>query len=185
MVIRKGVGKTPTKFPEDGKGIKMRVPGVKIAVDRFTNWGFAAVPIPLAEVYTALQLGTVDGRAFSTAVETYNMRDVLEANILTNDYFETAFWLVNKDWWEDLSDEDRAALQAAADASIEWAWGESRKLSQEFLDKVEAAGIKNVPLSDEELAAAKAIIYEKEWPYMESIVGSEIMAKLKAAAGIE
>ena len=82
--------------------MKIRVPGLSIAVDRFNNFGFAAVPIPLAEVHTALQLGTVDARSFSTAVETYTLRDVLEANILTNDYFEVAFWLVNKAWWDGL-----------------------------------------------------------------------------------
>ncbi len=88
VVIRKGVGELPLNFPDDPGGMKIRVPGLNIAVDRFNNLGFAAVPIPLSEVHTALQLGTVNVRSFSTAVETYTLRDVLEANILTNDYFE-------------------------------------------------------------------------------------------------
>lgn len=185
VVIRKGVGKVPTNFPADGNGVKIRVPGVAIAVDRFTNLGFSAVPIPLSEVYTALQLGTVDARSFSTAVETYNMRDVLEANILTNDYFETAFWLVSKDWWDDLSDAEKAKLQSAADAVVEESWVDAESKSNEFLAKAKEAGVEVVNLSDEQMAAAKAIVYETEWPEMEKLVGPEIMAKLRAAAGIE
>ncbi|RPE66608.1 TRAP-type C4-dicarboxylate transport system substrate-binding protein [Pacificibacter maritimus] len=185
VVIRKGVGKVPTTLPADGSGIKIRVPGVAIAVDRFTNLGFSAVPIPLSEVYTALQLGTVDARSFSTAVETYNMRDVLETNILTNDYFETAFWLVSKDWWDDLAEEDAAKIQSVADEVIEASWEEAEAKSNEFLAKAEEAGVNIVNLSDAEMEAAKAIIYETEWPEMEKLVGPEIMGKLRVAAGIE
>lgn len=185
VVIRKGVGKVPTSFPTDGNGVKIRVPGVAIAVDRFSNLGFSAVPIPLSEVYTALQLGTVDARSFSTAVETYNMRDVLEANILTNDYFETAFWLVNKDWWDGLSEEDAAKIQSVADAVIEESWVDAEAKSNEFLAKAKEAGVDIIELSDEQMAAAQAIVYETEWPEMEKLVGPEIMTKLRLAAGIE
>lgn len=185
LVIRKGVGEVPVNFPEDGNNIKVRVPPVPIAIDRFRNLGFASVPIPLSEVYTALQLGTVDARAFSTAVETYQQRDVLETNVLTNDYFETAFWLVNKDWWEGLSEENRDLLQSAADDTVLWSWDEAQSLSEEFLDKVRDSGIDVVELSDEQIAAAAQIVHETEWPEMEKLVGSEIMAKLRQAAGIE
>lgn len=154
-------------------------------MDRFNNLGFGAVPIPLSEVYTALQLGTVDARAFSTAVETYNLRDVLEANILTNDYFETAFWLVSKDWWEGLGDEDRAKLQKAADETVLWSWDEAESKSNEFLAKAREAGINVVELSPEQIAKAAKIVHDTEWPAMEAVVGPEIMAKLRAAAGIE
>ncbi|WP_172327182.1 TRAP transporter substrate-binding protein DctP [Mangrovicoccus sp. HB161399] len=185
IVIRKGVDARPTNFPEDGRGVKIRVPGVAIGVDRFANFGFSAVPIPLAEVYTALQLGTVDARAFSTAVESYNMRDVLDATILTNDYFDAAFWLVNKDWWEGLDAADRDELQAAADKEIGAAWGEAEAKSDEYLAKLEAEGVEVIRLDDAQMAKAKAIVYENEWPAMEEVVGPEIMAKLRKAAGIE
>lgn len=185
LVIRKGVGEVPVNFPEDGNNIKVRVPPVPIAIDRFRNLGFASIPIPLSEVYTALQLGTVDARAFSTAVETYQQRDVLETNILTNDYFETAFWLVNKGWWEGLSEENRDLLQSVADDSVLWSWDKAQSLSEEFLDKVRESGINVVELSDEQIAAAAKIVHETEWPKMEELVGSEIMVKLRAVAGIE
>jgi len=182
VVIRKGVGKVPANFPADANGLKIRVPGLPMAVERFNNLGFSAVPIPLAEVYTALQLGTVDARSFSTAVETYSLRDVLETNILTNDYFEHAFWLVNKDWWEGLETADRDALQTAIDTTLEWSWGEAQAKSEEFLQKARDAGIKVVELDDAQLAAARKIAHETEWPAMEKIIGSEIMSQIRQAA---
>ncbi|WP_445005149.1 TRAP transporter substrate-binding protein DctP [Halomonas mongoliensis] len=185
LVIRKGIGEVPVNFPEDGQNIKTRVPPVPIAIDRFNNLGFASVPIPLSEVYTSLQLGTVDARAFSTAVETYQQRDVLETNILTNDYFETAFWLVNKDWWDGLSVENRDFLQDAADNTVLWSWDKAENLSNEFIDKVRESGINVVELSDEQINAAAKIVHETEWPIMEELVGPEIMSKLRQAAGIE
>jgi TRAP-type C4-dicarboxylate transport system substrate-binding protein len=185
VVIRKGVGKLPMSFPAEPAGMKIRVPGLSIAVDRFNAFGFAAVPIPLAEVHTALQLGTVDARSFSTAVETYTLRDVLEANILTNDYFEVAFWLVNKEWWDGLPDDVRAALQAAADNTIGWSWTEAKSKSDEFLQKARDAGINVVELSDEQMSAAKQIVYENEWPAMEAVVGKDIMDKIRQVVGVE
>ena len=184
VVIRKGVGKLPLNFPGDPAGMKIRVPGLSIAVDRFNSFGFAAVPIPLAEVHTALQLGTVDARSFSTAVETYTLRDVLEANILTNDYFEVAFWLVNKGWWDGLADDDRAALQGAADRTIAWSWQEAKRKSDEFLQKARDEGINVVELSDEQMSAAKQLVYDNEWPVMEAVVGKDIMDKLRDVVGV-
>ena len=185
VVIRKGVGKLPMNFPDEPAGMKIRVPGLSIAVDRFNSLGFAAVPIPLAEVHTALQLGTVDARSFSTAVETYTLRDVLEANILTNDYFEVAFWLVNKSWWDGLSDDMRSRLQAAADDSIAWSWEEAERKSDEFLQKARDAGINVVELSDAQMSAAKQIVYDTEWPAMESVVGKDIMDKIRGIVGVQ
>ena len=185
VVIRKGVGKLPMSFPAEPAGMKIRVPGLSIAVDRFNAFGFAAVPIPLAEVHTALQLGTVDARSFSTAVETYTLRDVLEANILTNDYFEVAFWLVNNAWWDGLDADVRNALQAAADDSIAWSWEEAERKSDEFLQKAREAGINVVDLSDEQMSAAKQIVYDNEWPAMESVVGKDIMDRIRSIVGVE
>ena len=185
VVIRKGVGKLPLNYPGDPKGMKIRVPGLSIAVDRFNSLGFAAVPIPLSEVHTALQLGTVDARSFSTAVETYTLRDVLEANILTNDYFEVAFWLVNRKWWNGLPAEVRGKLQAAADKTIEWSWSEAERKSNEFLQKARDAGIKVVDLSPAQMSAAKKIVYDKEWPKMESVVGKATMDKIRKIVGVK
>ncbi|KLN58944.1 C4-dicarboxylate ABC transporter substrate-binding protein [Kiloniella spongiae] len=185
VAIRKGAGKLPVNFPEDAKGIKVRVPGLKIAEMRFNAFGFSAVPIPFSELYTALQLGTVDGRTFGPPVEIWQMRDVLEAYILTRDFFEHAFLTVNKDWWDDLGSEEQKILREASDAALARAWKEAEALGDNFLEKVRGHGIQVVELTPEQLNKAKEIVYETEWPFMESIVGSEIMDEMRAVAGIK
>lgn len=185
ITIRNGVDKVPTNFPEDAAGIKMRVVPTPLAVERFKNWGFSAVPMPFSELYTGLQLGTVDGRAFGPAVEIWQMRDVLESYILTRDYFEHAFWLVNKDWWEDLPADERAKMRAAADKTLAWAWQEAEAIDNEYLEKVRDYGIKIVELKPQELAKAKKTLYANEWPFMEKVVGPEIMGQMRKIAGIQ
>lgn len=185
IAMRKGVMDVPTNFPEDGKGIQMRVPAIPIGIERYKSFGFTPVPMPFSELYTALQLGTIDSRATAPSVEIWQMRDVLESYILTKDYFEHAFWVVNKSWLENLPAGERAKLVSAADATMTKIWNEAQAIDEGFLDKVRGAGIKVVDLSPEEMAKAKDILYSKEWPYMEGIVGPEIMATMRDIAGIK
>ena len=180
IAMRKGVTAVPVNYPDDAKGIKLRVPPVPITIKRFEALGFSPVPIPFAETYTALQLGTVDARATAPPVEIWQMRDVLESYILTRDYFEVAYWVVNADWWGDLTEEQQAQIQAAADEAIAWSWEAAEKEGQEFIEKAKGAGVNIVELTPEQLANAKKILYEVEWPIMEEIVGPEIMTKMKA-----
>ena len=183
--IRKGVGKVPLNLPEEAQGIKVRVPPVAMAIKRFEALGFSPVPMPFSELYTALQLGTVDGRTFGPPSEIWQHRDVLETYVYSRDYFEHSFWLANKSWWDDLDDADRDQIQAAADSAVEWAWAEAKSLSDETLANVRDAGVNVVEFNDEQMAKAKSIVYEQEWPAMEEMIGSDLMGKLKSAAGIQ
>ena len=54
--------KMPIEKPEDLVGIKLRVPEGPIFVDTFTTLGANATPIAFTELYSALQLGVVDGQ---------------------------------------------------------------------------------------------------------------------------
>ncbi|MES0828132.1 TRAP transporter substrate-binding protein DctP [Ruegeria sp. SCP11] len=182
--IRKGVGEVPLNLPEEGNGIKVRVPGLEIAIKRYELLGFSPVPMPFSELYTALQLGTVDGRTFGPPPEIWQMRDVLEAYVYSKDYFEHAYWLVNKSWWDGLSDEDRSEIQGAVDTAVGWAWDEAQNISDKTLEDIRGAGIDVVEFSPEQLEAVKKIVYEQEWPFLEEIVGPETTAALKSAAGI-
>lgn len=184
IATRKGIEAVPTNFPADGKGIKMRVPAIPIGIERYKSFGFTPVPMPFSELYTALQLGTIDARGTAPSVEIWQMRDVIEAYILTKDYFEHAFWVVNKSWLEDLSDTERTKLMAAADATMQTVWDEAQAIDEGFLKKVRGAGINVVELSPEEMGKAKEILYSKEWPYMEGIVGKKIMTMMREIAGI-
>ena len=184
IAMRKGVTDVPTTFPADGKGIKMRTPAIPIGIERYKSFGFTPVPMPFSELYTALQLGTIDARGTAPSVEIWQMRDVIESYILTRDYFEHAFWVVNKSWLEDLPADERKKLIAASDATMAKIWDEAQAIDEGFLDKVRGAGINVVELPAADMEKAKEILYSKEWPYMETIVGPEIMNMMRDIAGI-
>ena len=172
-------------FPGDAQGIKIRVPPIPIGIKRFEIWGFSPVPIPFAELYTALQLGTVDARSFGPPVEIWQMRDVLETYIWTRDYFEHALWLANKDWWNGLSAQEQKWTQAAVDHATKWAWAEAEQIGQGFIQKIKDYGIEVIELTPEERATAKKLLYEQEWPWMEKRIGTVLVGKVRAAAGLK
>lgn len=185
IAVRKGVDARPRAFPEEAAGFKMRVPPFEIGVRRFEAWGFAAVPVPYAELYTALQLGTVDGRSFGPPQEIWEMRDALGAYILTRDYFDVAFWVANRAWYDGLTDEQRGWVDAAAAEATTLGWDEGQKREEAELRQIAGYGIEVLELTPEQLAKAKAIVYEKEWPWMETVVGAELMGKVREAAGVK
>lgn len=185
IATRKGIDEVPTNFPNDAQGIKIRVPPIPIGIERFKSFGFTPVPMPFSELYTALQLGTIDARGTAPSVEIWQMRDVIEAYILTKDYFEHAFWVVNKSWLEELPADERQKLLSAADATMAKVWDEAQAIDEGFLNKVRDSGVKVVELSPEDMSKAKKILYAEEWPFMEKTVGPEIMNMMRDIAGIK
>lgn len=184
IAVRAGDDRRPTSFPEDAQGFTMRVPPFEIGVRRYTAWGFSPVPIPYSELYTSLRLGVVDGRSFGPPTEILEMQDTISAYILTRDYFDTAFWVANKSWWESLSEEHRGWIETAAEEVIAAAWDAGEETEAEDLEKLRGHGIEVISLSEEELAKAKRIVYETEWPWMETIVGEDFMASVRDAADV-
>ena len=185
IATRKGEDRRPVNFPEDGKGFKMRVPPFEIGVKRFEAWGFSPVPIRYSELFTALQLGTVDGRSFGLPTEIIEMRDAISAYIRTRDYFDTAFWIVNRTWWDGLTDQKRAWIEKAANEAMASSWeaGEAKELAD--LQRLRDYNIEVIELSPEQLEKAKKIIYDKEWPWMQTVVGDQFMSDVRKAAGVQ
>lgn len=181
IAIRKGIGKVPVNFPEDAEGIKVRVPPMKIAIKRFEYLGFNAVPMPFSELYTALQLGSIDGRTFGPPSEIWQMRDVLETYVFTKDYFEQGAFLVHKDWWDGLNSQQQASLQGAADSAANWAWQEAQSISDKLIADIKDYGINVVELTPAQQAKLSGIIEDKEWTWMESTVGKTLVERIRLA----
>ena len=182
VAVRNGVD-APTAYPGDAEGFKLRVPPIKIGITRFEALGFSAVPMPFSELYTALQLGTVDGAAFQDAATVATMADVYDHYVRTNDICGYSFWLANLEWWNGLSEGDRSTIQSAGDHAVTVAWEEFKAIDDAAIAKMEEAGMQVHYLNEDELAAAKKIVYEIEWPWVEEQVGMETMDQVRAALG--
>ncbi|NVO55013.1 TRAP transporter substrate-binding protein DctP [Rhodobacteraceae bacterium B1Z28] len=184
FVVRQGVD-TPVNFPADAEGFKMRVPGMPMAIERYQATGFSAVPMAFSEVHTALQTGAIDGRAYSPPSEVLLFKDVLNAYVFTRENFEHTFWTANKQWFEGLSDEQKGWVRTAADEAVTWAWENAEAESPKWFEQIEEAGIEVIELTPEQLAAYREKVVAVEYPYMEGVLGAEVMGQIKAAAGVE
>src|SRR5436305_2840670 len=111
--------------PEDMKGMKLRVPPAPLYLMLAKSVGANATPIAFAEVYLALQQGTVDGQ--ENPLPTIMAKKFYEVQthvMLTGHIIESLLTIVGSPVWAKLSDADKKVLegvlaQAAAMASVE------------------------------------------------------------------
>jgi tripartite ATP-independent transporter DctP family solute receptor len=105
--------------PDDLAGMKLRVPGSESW--QFLGGALGGNPTPIAfdEVYLALKTGTVDAVEQPLAdVISAKFYEVTEQVVLTGHLVSTIFFAMAKPFWDSLSDEEKAAVQTAADAAI-------------------------------------------------------------------
>lgn len=111
------VSKVPLKTPSDFKGKKVRVfsEGQAAAVKAF---GGSPVTISFADVYTAMQHGTVDAAILGfQGVDSQRMYEVSKYVLVPASFLGTTMmgWAANKPWLAGLPEKDRTALVAAVD----------------------------------------------------------------------
>lgn len=104
----------PIKTPEDMKGKKVRVFG-KTLGDFVKAAGGAPTLISGSEQYLAYQRGTVDiGMTGVSGVKSRKLWDVMDTITVTNNADIEFIVVVNTDFWNGLSEEHKAIVQAAA-----------------------------------------------------------------------
>ncbi|HDK27325.1 MAG TPA: TRAP transporter substrate-binding protein [Candidatus Atribacteria bacterium] len=101
----------PIITPDDFKGIKMRLMEVPIHIATYRAMGATPTPIPFAELYSALQLGTVDGN--ENALGTLYTKKVYEVQkylSLLPVFSNGAVLLMGLKQWNALSAEHKQAI---------------------------------------------------------------------------
>ena len=168
------------KTPSDFKGIKMRVPPIRIFEVYIPTLGFISTPIAYSETFTALQTGIVDARSACPAVEAYVMRDALNYWVATRDAFEYWFLTMNKELYDSLAPEDQKILTTAADKVMIDQAIAAEKDETEFKNKLKAAGVNVYEITQEEWEASAKVVRKEAWPKIqEELLGSILMGKIK------
>jgi tripartite ATP-independent transporter DctP family solute receptor len=109
--------------PEDMKGMKLRVPPAPLYLMFTKSVGANATPIAFAEVYLALQQGTVDGQENPLpTIMAKKFYEVQSHIMLTGHITESLLTILGGHVWRRLSDPEKkifeeVALEAAARAS--------------------------------------------------------------------
>jgi tripartite ATP-independent transporter DctP family solute receptor len=123
--------------PEDMKGMKLRVPPAPLFLMFTKSVGANATPIAFAEVYLALQQGTVDGQENPLpTIMAKKFYEVQSHVILTGHITESLLTIVGSHVWPKLSDADRQVFQEvlteAANKATKQIRDAEQKLAEEF-----------------------------------------------------
>lgn len=129
------------RVPEDMEGIKLRTMQVPMHIAYWESIGAAPTPISFPEVFTSLQQGVVDGVENPYEL-LYSARLTEPANYLTETrhIYDPEVLLINKDFYESLSEEDQEVIQSAADAAIDKIRSLKKTVSDEIRAEIEAEG---------------------------------------------
>ena len=123
--VRQTSSNKPIKACADMKGLKMRVPDVPAYLAMPRACGANTAPIAFAEVYLALQNGTVEAQENPlTTIEAKKFYEVQKHIVLTGHIVDHLNTVVAGGLWKKLSEEDRkiftdVAQEAAAKATNE------------------------------------------------------------------
>jgi len=147
----------PVERLDDLKGKILRSSG--LAAVFYQRLGVQAIMLPAGELYTALQLGTIDGLEWTDYVANYRMgfhevaKYVVEPTPGVNLHSEAtihAYLIVNPSVWEELPDDLKHIIRAACEATYLWTARHISALDREYKQKWIEAGAKIIRLPPED-----------------------------------
>ena len=107
--------KHPITKPEDVKGLKMRTTGSPAHIEAFKELGANPVPMPIAELYTALEMKTVDAQEHPLGVfYSSKFYEVQKHVSLTYHAYSALVLVMNKAKFDALSPAHQQAVREAA-----------------------------------------------------------------------
>ncbi|AJD50584.1 MULTISPECIES: TRAP transporter substrate-binding protein [Thalassospira] len=103
------------KSPDDLNGLKMRVPNVPLFLDVWKALGAQPTPMAFSEVFTSLQAGTIDAQENPLALIDSASFDEVQKFVNKTEHVRSWIYLtISEITWNNLSDEDKAAVTEAA-----------------------------------------------------------------------
>lgn len=159
---------------EDFVGQKFRMPNNPIHVGIAQNLGASATVIPLGELFTALETGTVDGQDNGmVTVIAQNFQEVQKHLYETNHIIATLEIVANSKKLEGMSENQRKIVREAAKAASEQAWDDYIASVDKDRETLKAAGVTVTACSE----ADRAKIIEKIQPTIDKLLAENDWAK--------
>ncbi|MDW7660788.1 MAG: TRAP transporter substrate-binding protein [Bacillota bacterium] len=139
----------PITSPEDLKGLKIRVPESKIFISTFQGIGAVPSPMAVSEVFTALQLGTVDGQE-NTEANFYKNKyyEVNDFYSVTNHIYTAEPLVMSLDKFNSFPPAVQELLMAAGKEAGDYQRQVSLKLDEDLLTLIKDTGVTVNKLED-------------------------------------
>ncbi len=145
------------KKPEDMKGMKLRVPPAPLYLMLAKSVGANATPIAFAEVYLALQQGTVDGQENPLpTIMAKKFYEVQSHIMLTGHIAESLLTIVGSHVWAKMTDADKKVIEDVLTKAAAKASDQIRAAEQKTADELRKLG-KTVVTVDREAFRQAAI----------------------------
>ena len=175
----------PLLVPADAKGLKFRIQASDVLAAQFQALGAVPQKMAFAEVYQALQVGTVDGQE-NTWSNIYSQKfHEVQKHFTESEHGVIDYMVVtNTKWWNGLPKDVRDGLKKAMDAATKVNNEVADKLNAEAKEKIKAtSGVTIHQLTPEQRAQWKKAM-EPVWEKFSSGIGKDlIVAAQKANAG--
>ncbi|WP_378133957.1 DctP family TRAP transporter solute-binding subunit [Chelatococcus sp. GCM10030263] len=169
----------PIRKPEDMKGLKLRTMQSDVHLRAFRALGALPTPMAFAELYTALQTGTLDGQENAIAVmvpgRLYEVQKYLSPtqHVLTN-----IVMVLSPSIWNDLTDEEKGWFKQAARAGVEAERARIDKEQAEGLKLMKDSGLQVV--DDVDVEAFRNVLEPLYGTYYEKQFGKNLIERIRA-----
>ncbi|RPH30976.1 DctP family TRAP transporter solute-binding subunit [Buttiauxella warmboldiae] len=152
------------KTPEDLKGLKIRVPNNRIQIEGMKAMGATPTPLPLAEVYTSLNLKIIDGAENPIPV-LYGQKHYEAAKflILTGHVENITNLVMGEGTWKKLPANIQTALVASGDQAGTFLTELVLIQEQEIIEKMKQEGVTVVEV-DKSLFKEKSKSFYTKFP---------------------
>ncbi|MXN65565.1 DctP family TRAP transporter solute-binding subunit [Stappia sp. GBMRC 2046] len=168
---RHALTQKPISKPADLKGVRMRTIGAPIWIETIRAMGAEPTPIAWGEVYSALQLGSIDAaEAQPTAIKGAKLYEVIKNVTKTGHIQLVTALVVSADAWDQISPENQQIVRDLAVENGRYASQLTIDLGEQALADVAASG---VTVSEVDLE-----------PFKEAVSGVYGLLELEAEAAI-
>lgn len=152
----------PITTPEDLRGIKLRTPSGYWRIGAFQAFGANPTPMPLSEVFVALQMGVLDGQE-NPLQQIYASRfqEVQRYLSVTNHVYSPLYVTVGEERWATLPPEIREALERIARETQVFSRATAARMDEELRAELEASGMEVNEIDREGFVEASRPIYER------------------------
>lgn len=177
----------PITKAEDFAGLKLRVPQSTIFIDTFGALGANAVPMPIPELYGALEARAMDGQENPyAAVDALKLHEVQKFASATNHAYNPLVVVFSKMNWDKLTPADRQILMDAAAEAGAYERKVSREANDKAAESLKAKGMQINTVSAAEMARMREKVGAVTAKYVKEggeALAAEMMAEIEKVRG--
>ncbi|MBR0598018.1 TRAP transporter substrate-binding protein [Sinanaerobacter chloroacetimidivorans] len=173
----------PIEKLSDLKGIKMRIVPSTLVARAAELVGMTVTPMSYSEIYTGLQQNIIDGEEINLiSINLERHYEVLKYVSLINFYTFPSALTFNLDFYNGLSDEDKALFDECKEEAFNYSIAQTEQKEEDSLQVISNAGLQLNEISEEAKAEFKTAVQPM---YDEYAAKSENMAAfIKMAQGL-